>query len=447
MRCEISRSKFRSETLSDSSSMARVLILAYHFPPCSGSSGLLRSLKFCRYLPSFGWHPVVLTLHPRAYESTDAKSVQSIPKEVPVIRSFALDTKRHLGFKGFYLRTLALPDRWISWLLSALPAGLWAIKKHRVDVIFSTFPFTTPVLAGLLLRRLTGIPWVLDLRDSMTEDNYPPNPRERRVRRWIEKHAVHSASYILFTADSTRRMYLERYPELSPERCLVISNGYDEEDFAFLGSGKQSSSPSVPMRLLHAGLLYPEERDPKPFFGALRRLKRDGQISPATLQMTFRAPGSEQLYTKLLQEFEIADLVQLCPHIPYQQALQECADSDALLLFQAANCDHQIPAKAYEYLRLRRPILALTSHSGDTAKLLQEVGGATIVDLSDEEQIYRALPVFLDAVRRGAHALADPLKLQRYTRKSQAQQLATCLDRLVAPQSHSIAEKTEEFVG
>ena len=48
--------------------MKRVLMIAFHFPPLAGSSGIQRTLRFARHLPQFGWEPLVLTAHPRAYE-------------------------------------------------------------------------------------------------------------------------------------------------------------------------------------------------------------------------------------------------------------------------------------------------------------------------------------------------------------------------------------------
>jgi len=117
--------------------------------------------------------------------------------------------------------------------------------------------------------------------------------------------------------------------------------------------------------------------------------------------------------------------------------LQECADADGLMLFQAGNCDHQIPAKAYEYLRLRRPILALTTQSGDTATLLKETGGATILNLADEDDIHAGLPRFLEALRAGSHALADAEKVKRYGRRAQAQELASCLSDVRKEMRHS----------
>jgi len=407
---------------------------------------MLRSVKFCRYLKEFGWEPAVLTLHPRAYESVDAGRNASDYDQVPVARAFALDTKKHLSFRGAYLDWMALPDRWVTWLLGAIPAGLRFIRKHKIEVIFSTFPVPTAILIGFVLHRLTEKPWVVDLRDSMTEDNYPPDQRERKVRRWIERQAVAHASRIIFTANSTRKMYLERYPDLSPEKCLVISNGYDEEDFKGLNAALVGPAPSNrPMRLLHTGIMYPQERDPRPFFRALARLKSEGRISNVNLLISFRAPGSEELYTQIINELGISDLVRLEPYVTYLQSLQECANADGLLLFQAANCDHQIPAKAYEYLRLGRPILALTTQTGDTAALLKETSGATIVNLADEEEIYRALPVFLEELWAGTHPLPDVQRVRRYARRNQAAELARTLTEIGGGSSVPSAEKTASF--
>ena len=184
------------------------------------------------------------------------------------------------------------------------------------------------------------------------------------------------------------------------------------------------------MRLLHLGLIYPSERDPRPFFRALARLKKEGHTNAAELKIALRASGNEAYYSRILEELGINDIVQLLPPLPYAEALREAASSDGLLLFQAGNCDHQIPAKAYEYLRLQRPILALTTQTGDTAALLRETGGASIIDLADEDAIFRNLPDFLTAVRMGRHQTADRERVRRYSRRNQAAMLAQSLTEL-----------------
>ena len=424
--------------------MGKVLIIAYHFPPQAGSSGLLRSLKYCQYLPGFGWQPAVLTPHPRAYEKIDEKSLSSIPKGVPVIRSFAMDTKKHMGIGGRYLRYMALPDRWVSWVLGGVPAGLRAVREHKIDVLYSTFPIMSAAVIGRWIQRFTGLPWVLDLRDPMSQDDYPRDALVRRVWSKVERACMRRVSRVIFTAEATRQMYLERYPEfLKPEMCVLISNGYDEADFRDLQIAEPGPVPAGrPIRLVHSGLIYPVERDPRPMFNAVGRLKKMGRLSADKIQIAFRAPGSEDLYRTLLAERDIADLIVLEPHMPYRQALQECADADGLLLFQAGDCDKQIPAKAYEYLRIGKPILALTTHTGDTAALLRQVGGATIVNLASEDEIYEGLSAFVDSLRVGTHPLPDADKIRHYTREAQAGQLAKVLDGLIG-KTHP-TEKREE---
>jgi glycosyltransferase involved in cell wall biosynthesis len=424
--------------------LGNVLIIAYHFPPQAGSSGLLRSLKYCRYLPTFGWQPAVLTPHARAYEKIDERSLDSIPRNVPVIRAFALDTKKHMGIGGRYLRYMALPDRWVSWILGGVPAGLRAVRDHKTDVLYSTFPIMSAAAIGLGLQRLTGLPWVLDLRDPMRQDDYPHDPLVRRVWGAIEHACMRRVSRVIFTAEATRQMYLDRYPDLlTPDMCVLIPNGYDEEDFRYLHIPTPGPVPAGrPIRLVHSGLIYPVERDPRPMFSAVGRLKKMGHLSADKVQIVFRAPGSEDLYRRLLAERDIEDLIVLEPHMPYRQALQECADADGLLLFQAADCDKQIPAKAYEYLRIGKPILALTTHTGDTAALLREVGGATIVNLASEDEIYEGLSAFVDTLRVGTHPLPDKDKIQRYTREAQTGQLGKVLDGLTdsAPRAENRAD-------
>ena len=400
-------------------------MVAFHYPPYQGGSGVHRTLKFSKYLPEHGWQPILLSAHPRTYPCVGTEQLAEIPNQAIVERAFALDTGRHLSWRGRYLGIMALPDQWASWWWGGVFTGLKLVQKHRPDIIWSTYPIATAHLIGLTLHRLTGLPWVADFRDSMTEDNYPRDPLTRRSFLWIESRAIKYASGLIFTAPSTRKMYLDRYPNLEADRCVVIPNGYDEKDFTGIEAARAlDNSNGRALRLLHAGLIYTDDRDPGAFFRALSRLKKAGCISPHTITIDLRASGSEDYYAALLKECCIDDIVRLLPPVSHRKALEDCTNADALLLFQAASCNHQIPAKVYEYLRLGRPILALTPHEGDTAVLLRETGGATIVDLADEEMIVSALPRIIAKIRNGTHPLPDPDKVRYYARSQQALDLA-----------------------
>ena len=113
--------------------MKRALLIAYHYPPISGSSGMQRTLKFSKYLAEFGWSCRVLTVSPVAYTATTDGQLNEIPGDVIVHRPWALDTARHLSVRGSYPGFLARPDRWRSWWFSAVPVGLAVIRKMKPD--------------------------------------------------------------------------------------------------------------------------------------------------------------------------------------------------------------------------------------------------------------------------------------------------------------------------
>ena len=418
--------------------MKNLLLIAYHFPPYPGGSGVHRSAKFFEYLPENGWSPYVLTTGTLAYGnvrsgSTDGGANSKVRGRI--IRTVALDAQRHLAIGGKHFKCTAIPDRWTNWVLTAVPAGLLTLYRKNISVILVTFPIATAVLIGLILHRVTKRPLIVDFRDSMTEEDYPRDPVTRSVWQKIEKAAIRRGARFIFTTESTRRMYLNRYPKLLPERCVVIPNGYDEEDFVgipAIGTAYSNSSNGQPLRLVHAGLIYPEERDPRPFFKAVSRLKAEGIINSGDLRIELRASGSEAAYSNLLRQANIEDIVSLLPSLPYRAALEDIARADGLLLFQAASCNHQIPAKVYEYLRVGRPILAMTSREGDTAALLNVLGGATLVDLANEDAIHDILPEFIHRVRGGTHPMAETQKVRDYSRRSQAASLAHCIDDLFA---------------
>src|SRR5690606_21600980 len=120
-----------------------------------------------------GWEPIVLSAHPRADARTSTDQVGDIPREATVVRAFAWDTARHLAIRGRYPRKWAVPDRWISWWLGAVPAGLRLIERVRLQVIWSTLPIATAHGIALTLLRRSGLPWIAGLRGVMTEQGYP----------------------------------------------------------------------------------------------------------------------------------------------------------------------------------------------------------------------------------------------------------------------------------
>ena len=184
--------------------MKRILMIAYHFPPLAGSSGIQRTLRFVQHLPKFGWEPIVLSADPRAYERTSDDLMQEIPEGTIVSRAFALDTARHLSLKGRYFAAMARPDRWISWKFAGIREGMQLIEKFRPDAIWSTYPIATAHVIGAELHRRSGLPWIADFRDPMAQEGYPADPITHQQYINIEKTTVEQANISLFTTPGGR---------------------------------------------------------------------------------------------------------------------------------------------------------------------------------------------------------------------------------------------------
>lgn len=408
-------------------------MIAYHFPPLAGSSGIQRTLRFVQHLPKFGWQPIVLSASPNAYERTSDDLLNDVPTDTVVRRAFAVDTARHLQVAGRYMGWMARPDRWVSWQFDAVRQGMKLINEFKPDVIWSTYPIATAHVIASKLHKKTGIPWVADFRDPMAQDDYPADPVTKQQYRDIEEDASVHARYCVFTTPGAARLYQERYPAMS-QRMVVLENGYDEESFS--SAALQSLAHDVvnpgkrPLIMLHSGIVYPSERDPTQLFEALGRLKQAGRLGPDDLRIRFRASVHDDLLNSLAKAHGAQDFIELCPAIPYRHALAEMLAVDALLVMQASNCNAQIPAKIYEYLRAGKPILALTDPAGDTAGVLREAGLSDIVALDSIGDIERILPAFIRVVTFGDATLAAPLAVQRASRRGRAESLASLLSAL-----------------
>jgi glycosyltransferase involved in cell wall biosynthesis len=410
--------------------MKRVLMIAFHFPPLAGSSGIQRTISFARQLPRFGWEPLVLTAHPRAYERVSDDQLMEVPSTVE--RAFALDSARHLAVFGRYPAFAARPDRWVTWWLGAVPKGLKLIRKYRPHAVWSTYPIATAHMIGHTLHRFSGLPWIADFRDPMAQDGYPADPKTWQSFRVIEERVLRNASFSVFVTPGAARTYRERYPQLPSARLAVIENGYDEESFAQLeSSGTDALLPGT-FTLVHSGIVYPSERDPTQLFQALRLMLDEGRLTAGELRVRLRAPAHEDMLAKLIDQFRVKEVVEICPPVPYRRALQEMLRADGLLVLQASNCNHQIPAKVYEYLRCGRPIIALTDPAGDTADLLRRTGIGAIARLDSAEEIALELRRFLDEARGGKAALPDDALVAGASRLNRTRELAGLLDRLPA---------------
>jgi glycosyltransferase involved in cell wall biosynthesis len=265
----------------------------------------------------------------------------------------------------------------------------------------------------------------------MAQEGYPADPRRWQAFKRIEEAAAAQASRLVFVSPSALELYRDRYPGTPPERFVLIENGYDESSFDGLPAvaGREQGAPPV---LLHSGIVYPSERDPGALFEALGRLARGHRIAPGDFVIRFRASVHEGLLRTLAERHGVSAFIDIKPAIAYRDALSEMLGADALLVMQGANCNEQIPAKLYEYLRAGRPIFGLADPAGDTGRTLAGLGYPLVTPLESAEAIERALPAFLQALRAGTLPIAQRAVVDRYSRRTLTGRFAALLDQVTA---------------
>ena len=64
----------------------KVLIITYYWPP-SGGPGVQRVLNFAKYLPKFGWEPIILTVRKGEYPARDISLEKEIPSGLKIYKT------------------------------------------------------------------------------------------------------------------------------------------------------------------------------------------------------------------------------------------------------------------------------------------------------------------------------------------------------------------------
>ena len=439
--------------------MKQVLFVAYFFPPYGGG-GVQRSIKFVRYLPDFGYRPVVLTRPVNAsvlHAPPDGSLEASVADGTDVVRVAGPEPSRDGGWTGRAQRWFRRPDaldRW--WTESVVTEGRGAAEG--CDLIFATM---SPFESGEAAARLagdTGKPWVADLRDPWALDEWRvyPTALHRRLELRRMGRALASADAIVMNTREAARALVARFPELARKPVLTIPNGFDASDFA----GPAPDRSDGAFRIVHAGAVHTDV-DPKSTRTARRLLGGEASgldISTRSHLVLLQAVAAAlaarpELRTKL--EVHLAgvisdadrallpeDVVHVHGYLPHAQTIALLRSADLLFLpmhdLPAGVRSRIVPGKTYEYLGAGRPVLGALP-DGDARDLLVEAGNAVLCRPGDVDGMARLVLGQVERAERGEPMPAPrPDVLARYERRALTARLAEVFDGVAGPDAASL---------
>lgn len=420
--------------------MRKLLVIAFHYPPDNSSTGVLRTLKFTQYLGQRGWGSEVISVPVERYLACDANLAKQIPEHANVTRVWAPDLSKALAVRGRYPGFAAYPDRYWPWRFPAVREGLRLAREGRVEAIFATSPVPTALWIGMLLKKKTGLPLIIDFRDPWVDNATPPV--RQFFEAWLERRFMRSADRIICNTPALRRNFLARYPEVPPERFVVITNGYDERDFSDI-----DVAPSERFEIIYAGMLQKAHRNPESLLRAVRLALDRQWLSIDDLKLSFLGTdhwGASDEFQGRLAEFGLSAVTEvMAGRIPYRDALKRMAAASVLLVLLHGEGSGEelernrewwgltVPAKVYEYLRIGRPMLVLVD-GGAVAELLQETGGGSPMQPHDIEGIALSLRESYANWKRDPRARRTevPAGVQTYSRENLAGRLADEIETL-----------------
>lgn len=372
-------------------SRKKVLVISYYWPP-AGGPGVQRIVKFVKYLPQFGYDPVVLTVSDGEYPALDLSLEKEIPTTVKVVNTRALEffgvfkklTGRkpqarinttilkadNPGWKDRIFRWIRynffFPDARIGWKPFAVKAGLKLIREEQPALIFCTSPPHSAQWIARALHRKTGLPWVADFRDPWTDAYWlrelPAYPRAYRKNLRMEK-AVLAEADALITVSEGYQDILNKVGR----RPILIRNGYDAADF------RERKTPNDHFRIVYTGSLS-HIQVPDNFLAALADLP--DELRPL---VRFDLYGAiDPSFIALARELAVDDLITFHGYVPHNEAVGHMIQADLLLLLTPKTPSKGMtPLKLYEYLATGNYILGIGDPGSEPARIVQLCAAGT----------------------------------------------------------------------
>jgi len=363
---------------------------------------------------------------------------------------------RKLGAAGFgpLISLLVRPDAEVLWRRHALALATKIAARHKIDLIYTSAQPWSSALVGLELKRMLGVPWVVDFRDLWAECTHATWPT--RLHFWLdrrlERSVVREADAIVVVSPGMAQALAEAHPEHA-HKLHVIHNGYDGDDIpestpplsstrlkiAFAGR-LQSWRQGSPVRRLGRALSYRNcvtdlsTHSPLYLLRAVRSLLAERPDLAGRLRVELIGHiGRDNM--RLVAELGLNRVVELGGRLSHREAVAALQAADVLFLPMMTEEDdrrsYNVSGKLFEYLALGNPILAAVPE-GDAGDIVRRAGAGWVLAPYDVEGMRTLLAQLIERrpeMRRRLHRDEDYIR--QFERKALTRQLADLFGSLL----------------
>ena len=435
--------------------MKRVLIITYYWPP-SGGSGVQRWLKMSKYLPEYGWQPVIYTTENAEYPIIDHSLEKDVAPNIEVIRRPITEPysayKKFLGINkdetvkmGFiqekekskswksdltlWVRgNFFIPDARCGWVKPSVRFMKEYLNEHPVDAIISTGPPHSMHLIALKLKEALGLPWIADFRDPWTEIDYY---NDLHLTAWADRKHHRLEQEVLTKADKVVTVAPDgarRLGRLGNRNVRTIYNGFDRED-----DTQMPVNLSEQFTITYLGVLS-KIQNPSNLWQALSELIKEDSGFDKSLKINMIGQIDSTVVSSI-DENGLTQHVVYSPYMPHDQVSAVHRSSTLLLLLLMPDSEPRakglVTGKLFEYMASGRPILCIGPEDGDAARILRETGAGQTVSFGDKEKMKEALKnLYQRYLENTLEGNTNP-KVENYSRQVMTQQYAALLNQAI----------------
>lgn len=427
----------------------KILIVTYYWPP-SGGGGVQRWLKFAKYLPHFGWEPIIFTPENPHFDLKDESLLKDVPVEIEVLKfpiwepytifkkfSGTKELKQgqvlEEGKKGVMSRiaiwirgNFFIPDPRVFWAKPSAQYLNTILETNQIKTIITTGPPHSIHLVGLKLKMSNpSITWFADFRDPWSKWDILP---KLKVGKWalnrhkkLERRVLKAADYTLTVSSSWKK----DFERLGARRVKTITNGFDEEDFAL----SKENQATDKFRISHMGMLN-NMRNPIWFWRLLNDLAEDSSFRN-NLELEFVGILSSDTLESLKSFPNLGTCLSMEGYLDHVQVLERYQRSSLLLLLQndSENARGHLPGKLFEYLGAQRKILCIGNQRSDLAEILQETNAGSVFDSDHTEELEDFILKAYSDWQNGTTNQENG-DVSGFSRRALTQQLANLLDSI-----------------
>ncbi|MBP7183954.1 MAG: hypothetical protein KBA06_00475 [Saprospiraceae bacterium] len=386
--------------------MKRVLIITYYWYPAGGIT-VLRCLKIAKYLRMYGWEPIIFTADNAHYPTIDESNLKDISEDTVVLKQriwepyhiyklFTGKDKQENVNNVFYVQddnaqkwthrlsvwirsNFFIPDARCLWISPSVNNLNEWLASNKVDAIFSDGPPHTNTRIATLIKKKWNIPWLADFQDPWSQVDYF---QLLKLTKWGRAKHLRMEQDVFKYADAISIAswdWAKQLATLGAKNITTIPYGYDEDDYLHLTDHKRTDKITI----LHAGIMG-YDRNPKTLINCLSTFIKDHPEYCQIIEIVL-VGQVDKVVQKEFESHQLGSNLKLLGNIRRDEVLQLMKNSTILLLplNQQDNNLGRIPGKLFEYLAVRRPILAIGPVDSDVAKILDETQSGKIIDYDD----------------------------------------------------------------